>query len=83
MSAPAQELASCASNEYFDRAESGFAIAHYVLTNVRFSNRPSGVKHFQTVHHCNVDVTEKCQNATSLDHLVGMRKAEAKRYFDL
>src|SRR4029079_1403800 len=24
--------------------------------NVRFSNRPSGVKHFQTVHHCNVDV---------------------------
>ena len=23
----------------------------------RFSNRPSGVKHFQTVHHCNVDVT--------------------------
>ena len=26
-------------------------------TDVRFSNRPSGVKHFQTVHHCNVDVT--------------------------
>ena len=25
--------------------------------DVRFSNRPSGVKHFQTVHHCNVDVT--------------------------
>ena len=25
--------------------------------HVRFSNRPSGVKHFQTVHHCNVDVT--------------------------
>src|SRR4249919_1809383 len=25
--------------------------------DVRFSNRPSGVKHFQTVHHCNVDIT--------------------------
>jgi len=25
--------------------------------DVRFSNRPSGVKHFQTVHHCSVDVT--------------------------
>src|SRR5450759_2707118 len=24
--------------------------------NVRFSNRPFGVKHFQTIHHCNVDV---------------------------
>jgi hypothetical protein len=23
---------------------------------VRFSNRPFGVKHFQTIHHCNVDV---------------------------
>ena len=28
-----------------------------MLADVRFSNRPSGVKHFQTVHHCNVDVT--------------------------
>jgi hypothetical protein len=25
--------------------------------HVAFSNRPSGVKHFQTVQHCNVDVT--------------------------
>jgi hypothetical protein len=25
--------------------------------NVRFSNRPFGVKHFQTVHCCSVDVT--------------------------
>src|SRR5665213_1714127 len=25
-------------------------------TNVRFSNRPFGVKHFQTTHHCSVDV---------------------------
>jgi hypothetical protein len=24
--------------------------------HVRFSNRPFGVKHFQTIHHCNVDV---------------------------
>ena len=23
---------------------------------VRFSNRPSGVKHFQTIHDCSVDV---------------------------
>src|SRR5450759_5267467 len=23
---------------------------------LRFSNRPFGVKHFQTIHHCNVDV---------------------------
>jgi hypothetical protein len=30
---------------------------HETLPDVRFSNRPSGVKHFQTVHHCNVDVT--------------------------
>jgi hypothetical protein len=26
------------------------------LPHVRFSNRPFGVKHFQTIHHCNVDV---------------------------
>jgi hypothetical protein len=26
------------------------------LVNVRFSNRPFGVKHFQTIHHCSVDV---------------------------
>jgi hypothetical protein len=25
-------------------------------SDVRFSNRPFGVKHFQTIHHCNVDV---------------------------
>jgi hypothetical protein len=24
--------------------------------NVRFSNRPFGVKHFQTIHQCGVDV---------------------------
>jgi hypothetical protein len=27
-----------------------------VPNNVRFSNRPFGVKHFQTIHHCSVDV---------------------------
>ena len=27
------------------------------LNNVRFSNRPFGVKHFQTVRRCSVDVT--------------------------
>jgi hypothetical protein len=27
-----------------------------VLSNVRFSNRPFGVKHFQTIHQCGVDV---------------------------
>src|SRR5450756_1961786 len=27
-----------------------------VPTNVRFSNRPFEVKHFQTIHHCSVDV---------------------------
>ena len=26
------------------------------MVNVRFSNRPFGVKHFQTIHHCSVDV---------------------------
>src|SRR5690349_1416491 len=26
-------------------------------TDVRFSNRPAGVKRFQTIHHCSVDVT--------------------------
>jgi len=25
--------------------------------NVRFSNRPFGVKHIQTIHHCSVDVS--------------------------
>ena len=32
--------------------------AHYQepYANVRFSNRPVGVKHFQTIHHCSVDV---------------------------
>src|SRR5450756_542118 len=26
------------------------------IRHVRFSNRPFGVKHFQTIHHCSVDV---------------------------
>jgi hypothetical protein len=27
------------------------------VTDVRFSNRPFGVKHFQTIRRCSVDVT--------------------------
>src|SRR5450759_1967712 len=27
-----------------------------MLADVRFSNRPFEVKHFQTIHHCSVDV---------------------------
>ena len=35
-----------------------FATSHLAPapTNVCFSNRPFGVKHFQTIHHCSVDV---------------------------
>src|SRR5262245_34478108 len=29
---------------------------HPPLTDVRFSNRPFGIKHFQTIHDCSVDV---------------------------
>jgi hypothetical protein len=28
----------------------------YAAPDVRFSNRPVGVKRFQTIHHCSVDV---------------------------
>jgi hypothetical protein len=31
-----------------------FAVGEH--QNVRFSNRPFEVKHFQTIHHCSVDV---------------------------
>jgi hypothetical protein len=27
-----------------------------MFSHVRFSNRPFGVKRFQTIHHCGVDV---------------------------
>ena len=30
--------------------------AYSIRQNVRFSNRPVGVKHFQTIHHCSVDI---------------------------
>src|ERR1035441_5950202 len=45
--------------------QSAYAQAYWLPTNqrrdkaarnVRFSNRPVGVKHFQTIHHCSVDV---------------------------
>ena len=26
--------------------------------HVRFSNRPFGVKHFQTIQHCSIDVAQ-------------------------
>src|SRR4051795_10616331 len=29
------------------------------LTSSRFSNRPFEVKHFQTIHHCSVDVAHE------------------------
>jgi hypothetical protein len=31
-------------------------LQHELLADVRFSNRPVGVKRFQTIHHCSVDV---------------------------
>src|ERR1035438_7353747 len=34
---------------------SAFAVTGSAI-NVRFSNRPFEVKHFQTIHHCSVDV---------------------------
>jgi hypothetical protein len=33
-----------------------FAMHHLTVANVRFSNRPIGVKRFQTIHDCGVDV---------------------------
>jgi hypothetical protein len=33
-----------------------YAASDGLLSNVRFSNRPFWVKHFQTIHHCSVDV---------------------------
>src|SRR5665811_1313207 len=36
--------------------EAFFSVPASMPTNVRFSNRPFGVKHFQTIHHCSVDV---------------------------
>src|ERR1019366_3153662 len=39
--------------------EALFSVPASMPTNVRFSNRPFGVKHFQTIHHCSVDVAHK------------------------
>jgi hypothetical protein len=33
-----------------------FTDVHFTPFNVRFSNRPFGVKRFQTIHDCGVDV---------------------------
>jgi hypothetical protein len=38
------------------RAEATRPAAIVALADVRFSNRPFGVKHFQTIHHHSVDV---------------------------
>ena len=48
----------------------------YVLgtwwTDVRFSNRPVGVKRFQTIHHCSVDVARGCVSAWNKDPVFGV-----------
>src|ERR1035437_928908 len=31
-------------------------VEDFSIADVRFSNRPFEVKHFQTIHHCSVDV---------------------------
>ena len=38
--------------------ESHFSVCYWraIRLNVRFSNRPLGVKRFQTIHHTSVDV---------------------------
>jgi hypothetical protein len=35
--------------------QSQFSTEYSDLHDVRFSNRPVGVKHFQAIHHCSVD----------------------------
>src|SRR5664279_280875 len=37
-------------------AAGSYASVQHCPRHVRFSNRPFGVKRFQTIHHCNVDV---------------------------
>src|SRR5450432_25240 len=39
-----------------DRARESTPGTKPTCRDVRFSNRPSRVKHFQTIHHCSVDV---------------------------
>ena len=45
---------SCEAPPYPDRWH--FSDMQGRSDDVCFSNRPFGVKHFQTIHHCNVDV---------------------------
>jgi hypothetical protein len=45
-----------------------FAAFQTQVPNGRFSNRPVGVKRFQTIHHYSVDVA---QAAARLPHLLG------------
>ena len=42
---------------YHSIERSGCASQQNCAADVCFSNRPFGVKHFQTVHRCSVDVT--------------------------
>ena len=49
-------------NGWLERATDDVRIWHKAdiptrSTDVRFSNRPFGVKHFQTIRRCSVDVT--------------------------
>ena len=39
-----------------EASEMGCRLLQITHSDVRFSNRPFGVKHFQTIHHCSVDV---------------------------
>jgi len=48
------------------------------LHNVRFSNRPFGVKHFQTVHRCSVDVTHGLARASLRNRHQGPRLCIAR-----
>ena len=54
--------------------------------DVRFSNRPFRVKHFQTIHHCSVDVARRLAllfglgtKAGRLPHLSGVKRTRVRR----
>src|SRR5258706_9761318 len=53
-SGPASERTS--QSRQLRSAFGHFSDMALVLGDVRFSNRPFEVKHFQTIHHCSVDV---------------------------
>ena len=47
-------IEACASSHHWSREHE--AAVRRVQNYVRFSNRPFGIKHFQTIHDCSVDV---------------------------